>query len=304
MVESMNFIPIFDTSAVLNLSKLAESSPLLARLRRGLPKRGSPLSYITVLELIYGVGRCEKARLGDSLRAISTAWRLSRGKVLLSPMPLVIEELEQIRDAGAHRSSANLERWLRAASKPGFKDELLSRKSSIDMERIDALFRHVRETYSTNLEDFLDHRYPDWRAERASSGSPLPEAAREKFKREFPFSKWKEDQPFAFTRAIGAPNNDATITKLRERCDAYFTFNTNLIRESLISGYRFERNSNDFHDGMQLLYLWRPTYCLVTDDTRFITRIERSCQRSRVMTVEQFASKRFGEEPPTEMAMA
>ena len=75
---------------------------------------------------------------------------------------------------------------------------------------------------------------------------------------------------------------------MRHGCDAYFTFTVKILRDSLISNYSFEENSNDFHDGIQLVYLCPPSFCVVTDDKRLIGRTMNSSQSHRVLTTDEF----------------
>jgi hypothetical protein len=287
----VHLIPIFDTSAIIDLSRRDSADPVRKRLSLLIPKRGCPLSYVTVLELFYGLSLSGQDQLDDSLKAVSLASRLSRRKVLLSPIPFLKRELFGIRDSGAEQSSANLTRWLGIAIRPTFKGQVVSgRIEGMSLENIKSLFAWIDMGHSSSLETYLTRLHPTWRSERQASGSSLPEAQREEFKRALPVDKWKSDLPACFIEAAKLERTQSSIDALRQGCDAYFTYSVNLMRASIISNYRFEDNPNDFHDGMQLLYLSRPVYCLVTEDKRSIGRAEKSSQSSRILIIDQFVS--------------
>lgn len=287
----MRFCPIFDTSAIVNLSRISATDPIWNRLKRLTPKHGCPLSYVTVLELFHGLSVGGNAKLDDSLKALILASRLSRRKVLLAPFPFFERELFGLRDSGHEKSSANLERWLGIAIKPDFKSEFASGTvNGMNLEKIESLFAHVRKRQGAHVAQFLDGLHPDWRIERQKSGSSVPEAAREEIKRTYPADRWKRDLPKQLLEAANIERTKATLEALRQGCDAYFTFTVKLLRDSLISNYSFEQNSNDFHDGIQLVYLCRPSFCVVTDDRRLIGRTMNSSQSHRVLTTDEFLS--------------
>jgi predicted nucleic acid-binding protein len=69
----MRLTPIFDTSAILNLSKRDPSDPLCPVFNRSVPAKGCPLSFVTVLELFLGLRRADKERFTHSLKAVTVA---------------------------------------------------------------------------------------------------------------------------------------------------------------------------------------------------------------------------------------
>ena len=165
--ERSRFCPIFDTSAIVNLSRINATDPIWNRLKRLTPKHGCPLSYVTVLELFHGLSVGGNAKFDDSLKALILASRLSRRKVLLAPFPFFERELFGLRDSGHEKSSANLKRWLGIAIKPDFKSEFASGTiNGMNLEKIESLFAHVRKRQGAHVAQFLDGLHPDWRIER------------------------------------------------------------------------------------------------------------------------------------------
>jgi hypothetical protein len=280
-------MPIFDTSAIINLSKRDPSDAVWPRLKRCIPTRGCHLSFVTVLELFNGLSKGGAERFDNSLKAVNLASRLSRRRVLMQSIPFMQRELFQIEDPGHERSKANLGRYLGMAGQPNFKKEFMAGRVTF-LERIETLITMMRLGHTSYLEQFLDGNYPDWRSERQRSGSPLPESERERLKHTAPVDKWKRDLASRFTK--DTTTLDA-INIVSDRCDAYLTFSVSVLRDTLMTSYRFEENSNDFHDGMQLLYLSRPRNCLVTEDDRLIHRVKKSSQIARILTIDEFISK-------------
>jgi hypothetical protein len=283
--------PIFDTSAIIELSKRDGSDPTLKRVRLLLPRRGCPLSHVAVLELINGVCLSKRDQVSDSLKPIIFASQLSRRKVLWSPISFVQKELFGLEDSRHQKSSRDLHLWLGRIIAPKFKDAFIAGGvKGTNLGRIKSLFDVIKQAHCNYLVQFLDRVHPNWRSERESSGSSLPENEREKLKRTYPVDKWRSDCAESFLDALKLEQTSENTEALRGACDAYFTFMVNLIRDSLVSNYHFEDNPNDFHDGIQLLYLARPSYCFVTADTHLVTRVAKSSQRDRILTLDEFIS--------------
>jgi len=284
------YIPIFDTSAIINLAQRDASDEIWPRLRKRLPARGCPLSFVTVLELLDGLSRGGAEHFDESIKALNLASQLSRRRVLLLSIPFVHRELFGVKSPGAERSKENVKRFLATAQRPTFKNDFLVGKTAF-LDKIQPLIVMTRRGYIKMFEDFLDAKFPDfdWRSERKKAGHPLPETDKENLKRQ-DFGEWKRDYARRMvaqieTRAVLDPAN-----VISDRCDGYLTHSVSVIRDTLISGYRFEENPNDFHDGMQLLYLAREAYCLVTDDASLIRRVNKSTQRERILSVNEFVT--------------
>ena len=288
---SMPPVPIFDTSAVVNLSKRGSADPIWKHLKRAIPRHGCPLSYITVLELFHGLSVGGIDKLDDSLKALILASRLSRRRVCLAPYAFVEMHLFEITDSRHERSRAALQRWLRISVGPDFKRMFASGTvKGISLEKVESLFAVVRDQHSFHVAQYLDRLHPGWRLERQKFRSSVPADVRETIKRTYPLDKWKRLLPEQLLEAMNIERTQEAIAQTSAGCDAYFTFTVNLLRDSLMTDYKFEDNSNDFHDGLQLLYLSRPSFCLVTDDKRSILRTRGSNQGDRILTVDQFLS--------------
>ncbi len=133
----------------------------------------------------------------------------------------------------------------------------------------------------------LNEWNPGWREDRRK-GSALPEKLRETANRAMKFETLLNELPERFLAALQIEPTPANISKAKTHCDAYFAFQVNRLRASVIGNYDFEKNTNDFHDWMQLLYLARPSFCYVTDDGPWLERIRQSGQRPRVMSLREF----------------
>jgi hypothetical protein len=260
----------------------------LNRFRSSVPQRGWPLTFVTVLELFNGLSRGGTEVFDDSLLSVNLASRLSRRRVLLQSIPFVQKELFNITDRRHQVSTENLTRYLGMLQQPNAKNDFAAGRFTF-LRKIEKLITTMKQGYKDSIEGFLDEKMPDWRSERQKSGSPLPKAEREKLKHTLPVDKWKRDLATHFVaESFNGRTPDEPIRLVCDRCDAYLTFTVSVLRDSFMTGYRFEDNSNDFHDGMQLLYLSRPWFCLVTEDTRLIGRTKKSTQGDRILTIDQF----------------
>jgi hypothetical protein len=282
----MRLIPIFDTSAIINLARLNESDSIWRRVKHHLPARGCPLSFVTVMELFDGLSKSSATDFDSSLKAVKLAARLSRRKVLLQSIPFMHRELFNLKTAGQESAKEYLKRSLGVVQHPKFKTQFVSGDVTF-LDRIEKLITSTKQGNTAYMEEFLESRSPGWRSQRKKSGSPLADSVKEKVK-SIQVDVWKRDLARHFVPSSINRTPDKVDIVLH-RCDAYLTFLIGIFRDIFTAGYRFEKNANDFHDGLQLLYLSCPLFCLVTDDGRLITRTGKSSQRDRILTVEQFA---------------
>jgi hypothetical protein len=165
---------------------------------------------------------------------------------------------------------------------------ITGRANFVNLEKIENLFTEGRRGYIGFLEQFLDRINPDWRVARSKSGSALPENERDRLKRTMPVPDWKLDVAKRLLECMNVKPTLDAINTMSDRCDAHLTLVVSVLRDVLMTNYRFEENWNDFNDQMQLLYLSRPSYCLVTEDTRLIGRVKQSAQSSRILTIADF----------------
>jgi hypothetical protein len=287
----VRLIPIFDTSAIINLSERDSADPGLNRLKSLVPQRGWPLSFVTVIELLNGLSRGGPEHFDESLKPVNLASYFSRRRVLWQSIPFVQKELFAIIDRRHQVSAENLKRYLGKLQQPNAKDDFAAGKFTF-LPKIQKLVTTMRQEYTAFMEGFLDEKLPNWRSERQTSGSPLPKKGREELKRTLPEDKWKRDFALHFVaESFNGHTPEESVRLVSDRCDAYLTLAVRVLRDSFMTGYRFEDNTNDFYDEMQLLYLTRPWFSLVTEDTRLIGRSKKSSQSNRILTIDQFVSE-------------
>jgi hypothetical protein len=285
----MRLTPIFDTSALINLSRRDDSlDSAMKRLKSRIPSHGCPLSFVTVMELFHGLCNGKAEKLDHTLKPLLLAARISRKQVLRTPLTFAEWELFQTEEAFGHQPRRLVD-WLEKIEMPRFSERFAAGEIEMDFEGTERIFGLVKERNAQTTEEMLDRVHPSWREERRN-GSALPESKREQFKREMPFEKWKGVLPELLVRQMHVAENAANVDRTRTGCDAYFTYTINLLRDSILGNYRFEDNPNDFHDGLQFLYLIRPKFCLVTDDRPSLDRTRQSSQRTRIMSLDEFLS--------------
>src|SRR5258707_272046 len=89
----VRLIPIFDTSAIINLSTRDRADPASNHIRSLIPRHGWPLSFVTVVELFNGLSRGGAEHFDESLKPVILASCLSRRRVLLQSIPFMEKEL-------------------------------------------------------------------------------------------------------------------------------------------------------------------------------------------------------------------
>ena len=221
---SVCLIPIFDTSAIINLSKRDSADPASNRLRSTVPQRGWPLSFVTVLELFNGLSRGGAEHFDESLKPVNLASRLSRRRVLLQSIPFIQKELFNVIDRRHQVSTENLTRYLGMLQQPNAKNDFVAGRFMF-LQKIEKIITTMRQGYKDFMEGFLDEKMPDWRSERQKSGSPLPKTEREKLKHTLPGDKWKRDLATHYVaESFNGSTPDEFIRLVCDRCDAYLTF--------------------------------------------------------------------------------
>lgn len=284
----MRLTPIFDTSALINLSREDHLDAVVKRLKPFISPRGCPLSFITALELFRGLSNGDPEKITKTLKPLLLAARISRGVVLPTPITFARSELFRVEEALRHRPRPLMD-WLERIQMPSFAERFASGDVHLDLERTNRIFGKVEREEHLSTEMMLNGWYPRWREERRN-GSALPENLREIAKRGMQLDTLRDALPERFLMALEIESSPANIGKARTHCDAYFTFGVNRLRDSIVGNYTFEKKPNDFHDSLQLLYLTRPWFCLVTDDRPSLDRVRQSSQRTRVMSLAEFLS--------------
>jgi hypothetical protein len=284
----MQWTPIFDTSSLINLSREDELDVIVKRLKPLIPSRGCPLSFVTTLELFHGLSNGAPEKVASTLKPLLLAARISRNVVLRTPLTFASLELFQVEEALRHRPRLLMD-WLEKIQQPRFAEKFASGEVRMDFERINKTFGKIEREESRDTEMMLDRWNPDWRKDRRN-GSALPESLRELAKRGMKLDTLKDAMPELFLTQLRIERTPRNIAKARIHCDAYFTFQVNRLRDSVIGNYSFERKPNDFNDWLQLLYLTRPRFCFVTDDRPSLDRTRQSGQRARIMPLKDFLS--------------
>jgi hypothetical protein len=282
----MRLTPIFDTSSLINLSREDDLDAVVKRLKPLIPSRGCPLSFVTTLELFRGLSNGNSEKVAKTLKPLLLAARISRNVVLRTPLTFASLELFQVNEALRHKPRLLMD-WLEKIQIPDFATRFASGEVEMDFDRTDQIFGKIEREESRDTELLLDRWNPDWREERRS-GSALSEDLREMAKRGMQFDTLRDAMPARFLSSLEIEPTPANMGKAKIHCDAYFTFQVNRLRDSIIGNYRFEDNPNDFHDGLQFLYLIRPHYCLVTEDRQSLERTRQSGQRARIMPLREF----------------
>jgi hypothetical protein len=284
----MRFTPIFDTSSLINLSREDDLGTVVKRLKPLIPSHGCPLSFVTTLELFRGLSNGDLNKVESTVKPLLLAARISRRAVLRTPLTFVSWELFKVEGALNHRPKLLMD-WLEKIQTPNFAERFASGEVRMDLDRIEPIFKKVENEESLNTERLLDQWNPSWREDRRK-GSALPENLREMAKRGMQFDTLRDPLPERFLSTMQIEPTPTNISKANIHCDAYFAFQVNRLRACVLGNYAFERNPNDFHDGLQLLYLARPWFCYVTDDGPSLERIRQSGQRARIMSLKEFLS--------------
>jgi hypothetical protein len=285
----MRPVPIFDTSALRNLSDKDDLETLVKRLKPLIPSHGSPLSFITTIELFRGLAKSRPEHAARTIRPLLLGARISRREVLRVPLSFANWELFRTEEVFPHRPRLLVD-WLKKVQTPDFAEQFASGNVTMDFERIDHVFNEIVEGHSRPTKMMLDRAYPEWREHRQGGRSALPDSIRDVANRAMVPEMMKAAMPEMLLKELQIEPTATNIEKARVHCDAYFTFQVHLERSSTIEGYHFDKNPNDFHDGLQFLYLTRPRFCYVTDDRPSLERTRRSSQRDRIMSLNEFLS--------------
>lgn len=284
----MRFTPIFDTSSLIDLSREDDLDAVVKRLKPLIPSHGCPLSFVTALELFRGLANGDPGQIAGTLKPLLLGARISRRIVLRTPLTFASWELFQVEDALSHKPRL-LMKWLEKIQAPNFAARFASGEVEMDFSGISRIFGKIEQEESRNIEGMLDRWNPTWREDRRS-GSALPEDLRETAKRGMQFDALRDALPERFLASLQIEPTSANISKAKIHCDAFFAFQVNRTRDSVIGNYAFEKNSNDFHDWLQLLYLTRPQFCYVTEDGPSLKRTRQSGQHPRIMSLKEFLS--------------
>jgi hypothetical protein len=291
--------PIFDT----NIFGDVQSGVIPRRdwdfvVRHRRARDGWPLSQITVLELLAGLGDISPERFPALREQVGLAFAISRGRVLEDPMPLLCCEVLRIafppdlvapapallsRYMDVVRRAVSVAQLLKGVPYKGGLQVLESTAAVSD------LVGNLKKQWTTLLENFLTVTYPGWREYSKSKGKRLPPELRKQLE---PRSAWiQQGRVFVedtLRDMLKVRPEPAIVKTMTGKWDAALKFTTYVVREFLIGTYSVEKHSSDVFDQFQLRYLAIDRFVIVTADPDLSKRTAGSPQASRILTFEQF----------------
>lgn len=289
----MQLLPIFDTSVFLDLdgSKRRISTADWQLVEQKAPENGWPLSAITVFELLIGLAGCGHQSFAKAQNPLRIAQTISRGRVLEPPKAFIVKELFSEKNSGPVVAPHHLEKWLEIACLARTRDELIAR---LDLTPLDIHLGGYSNKHAVAKRQLLANVNPNWRKTRASAGASLPEATRNQLRDRFPLERWKSSLRKGFLSKRGVEPTELNLATFGPRVDAALTLRAELLRQTLLGSYEFDRNSNEDRDVEQLFYLARENNCFVTQDNRLVQLVQQSSQSNRIYSFESFlASLQF-----------
>jgi hypothetical protein len=204
-------------------------------LKPHIPSRGCPLSFVTALELFRGLSSGDPEKAAGTLKPLLLAARISRRIVLRTPLTFASWERFQVEEALSHKPRLLLE-WLEKIQAPNFAARFTSGEVEMNFDRISHIFGKIEKEESRDTERMLDRWNPEWRETRRS-GSALPDNLREMAKRGRQFDTLRDAMPERFLMSLHIEPTPANIGKAKIHCDAFFAFQANRLRASVIGNY-------------------------------------------------------------------
>ena len=291
----MHLIPIFDTSVFIDVSKGIISRADWRRVKKLLPKHGCPISFISLQELLIGLHTCSPEYFQEKKRAVEEARVISRQRVLDQPQTFLIRHTIQPEFRGIGLRSSQMKDWLEVACRAKDQRQLsegIKYKGlffGMDLAVLQKTRFDAGQSQIGILERVLNELHPDWRNLRKETHRSLPQELHDEIQR-VDSQVWRRESAQALIHAAGVTQDESAICSVIAGADATLIFTASLIRDVLLTDYRFESNSNNLFDGLQLYYLADKRFCFVTQDTKLIGRVQQSTQANRVLTVESFLS--------------
>ncbi len=297
----MPSIPLFDTNIFGDRREEKISESDWQRLLRGRPRRGWPLSAITVLELLVGVHRIAPEKFGQVKRQVAFAWELSKGRVLEEPRVLLCEQVLHRPFPFDPIPTGVLVKLMEITCRANSKGELLEgrvqykrliykgkRLAGMDPTVIESLMAGPKEQWTKQIETALTEVYPGWREYFQRTGLRLPEQIRARLESS---SVWDLSR-LKFSESIlawlGANAASPSPAEFADKIDAVLRFTFSVLRECLLGRYAYDRRESDIYDQFQLHYLAHKTYVFVTNDQKLRNRTAESTQADRILSFGQF----------------
>jgi len=232
--------PIFDTNVFGHVqSGLIPQSDWLFLLQHR-PRRGWPLSVVTVLELLAGLDRIPSEKFPDLRAQVNLACDLSRGRVLEDPMPMLCREVLQIPFPDRLRapSSSTLNRYMEVVRRAKTLTQLqmgvpfkglhavLRKKSAVNDVVAD-----IKKQWVNALEELATAKNPAWRDLFREQGKRLPPVMRRKIE---PLSAWKAEGRALIerllTNLLDTKPESALVDVMMNKFSAVLEFTTFVLR--------------------------------------------------------------------------
>jgi hypothetical protein len=297
----MRPIPLFDTNIFSDLQEgkiSAEDWQHILRLR---PRKGWPLSAITVLELLVGVHRVAPEKFGQSKKQLDFARELSKGRVLDEPRVLLCENILHRSFPFQPISKSGLTKLMEITCLANSKADILQgrveykrsiyrgkRSAGIDTALISDLMAGPKEDWVKQIETQLFEIYPNWREHLTQTGLRLPAQLRNRLESPEVWELSREKFSESMLSWLGGDAGGPRPSEFADRIDAVLRFTFWVMRESLLRRYSYEKHESDIYDQIQLHYLANEKYIFVTNDQKLRNRLAGSSQANRILCFNHF----------------
>jgi len=166
--------PIFDTNIFGNVS--AGERRVLLRYR---PPHGWPLSAVTALELLAGIGHVKLQKFHQLREQIELACQLSKGRILEEPRYLLCKEVLHVPFPPelVRPPVRTLSLYMEVVRRAKLLEEILEGRVRFPLRKQRAGFdacvvKDVLTGWMERSETFATEIYPDWRRHFEKTGQP------------------------------------------------------------------------------------------------------------------------------------
>lgn len=290
----VKFVPIFDSSVFIDVGNGSIGGGSWHRVKSRLPKHGSPLSFITLQELLIGLHKAPLEKFEQAKCAANEARVLCKRRVLDQPAAFLYKTLFRSPFGGAGVGGRDVRDWLEVACRA--KEPLDLELGGVRYKRnvfgldLSLLVRSkedMRNSFVNAVMRQLDDANPEWRQMKRAGGTAVPAEMHDRIRR-VDAETWKGKNAEALLHSLRVAADQETIRLVLSGVDALLTFMTSIVRDCLITTYDFERDANSFVDALQLYYLANDRFCIVTQDKGLLRRTEASSQRGKVLLFSSF----------------
>ncbi len=299
----MRVIPLFDTNIFTHARDGTISGRDWQFLLRHRPRKGWPLSAITLLELLVGVHLVSPEKFDQSKRAVVLARELSKGRVLDEPRVLLCENvlhtafpsklepistsvLRQVIEVTCHANSQEEIVEGRVQYKRSLYGK--NRSAGINTGLIEKLMAGPKEMWVRTIEAQLTEIDPDWREHFTETGVRLPEQWSSRLDEAEVWEQFRLRFSESILEWLGARTGGPNPLEFSQKIDAVIRFTSWVVCESLLRYYTYAKHESDVYDEFQLYYLADEKYVIVTNDQKLRHRTLESSQASRILSFDQF----------------